>query len=218
MRTKNSEKTGVYGIFDGNNKCWYVGRGFLDDRKNYHVSRCRNQKHPNKDLQGLWNETKGALEFRVLKYCYKKDFQFYEDYYINEYDTINNGFNKQKASEYHYNTNTYKKKKTRELRSEINSGENNPRAVYTSEQIIELKIMVREGYGYQDIADKFGMSYGYVAQIANGYKWASVTDDEVDAAIKLRKGKSNGNVVELELEPLYIGFDANMNVEDRGVN
>lgn len=209
-------KSGIYGIFDGNDKCIYVGRGTdVQDRKHYHWSRCRNGKHGNTELMVYWNETDGenTWRFEILEMCAMKDFQFYEDYYITKYNTINQGFNKERASKYSYNTNTYKKKKVREHRSEINSGENNPRAKHTREQIIELKIMLREGYGYQAIADKLEMTYSYVALIANGYSWKDITEEEVDAAIEVRKDKSKGKVVYLELEPLTFNIGSSMNTE-----
>jgi len=120
MSRFKKEKLGVYGIYfmneNGVDDCLYVGRGELSDRKTYHWSRCKHQKHGNKKLQEHWNQYDGknTWEFRVLEYCNKKDYKELEQHYV---DICKPMFNNYKASSFTYNTNTAKKKKTKEQKN-----------------------------------------------------------------------------------------------------
>ena len=175
MRYKK-EKLGIYGIYH-EDICLYIGRGELKDRKSYHWSRCRNQKHKNVELQNYWNEHDGEnnFEFREIKYCTMKEYKEFEQYYM---DTCLPLFNKKKASQYNYKTNTYQKNKSKEHKSIINSGENNPRAIYTVEDIKRVKRLFADGHNLSDVAKITGINYYYLSSIKNGRKWKSVTIEE----------------------------------------
>lgn len=177
------EKFGIYGIFvpvDGVEVCIYVGRGELADRKSNHKSLCRYHKHKNLGIQEYWDlyDGENTFDIRKLEYCLKKEYREKEQYWI---DTLKPLFNKSKASTYKYNTNTYKKKKIREHRSAINSGELNPRCrIFNSQTIKEVKRLIADGVSLEEIAEKYRTNKGYIYQIKNGNKWSSVTiEDDV---------------------------------------
>ena len=174
-RYKKTE-IGIYGIFLYE-ECLYIGRGFLQDRQHYHWSRCRNQKHKNIGLQEYWNENDGEnnLEFRVLENCTKLEYKEREQFYI---DSLKPKFNKLRASNYKYNFNTYRKLKIRKHRSEINSRERNPRALYTNEQIKQVKRFIADGYGNQEICDMTGVSYGNLMSVKSGNRWRNITIED----------------------------------------
>lgn len=180
---KNNKKvSGIYVI-----KCIANGKIYLGSsvdiarRWSSHLSQLKNDKHPNKQMQEDFNKYGwDRFSFRIKTECLQRELYEQEAKYLARYnkDTLYNVkrvLNTQKKIRRGKEAANY-----REKWSAKNLGENNPNVKYKVEQIIEVKTMLRDGVDLQTIADKFGMSSGYVSQIKNGYKWASVKlEDEM---------------------------------------
>ena len=184
--TGNIYGMGVYCFKDGDTVL-YVGSGMLNDRLQSHLFNMKRGLYEgsNKDiLQRKYNL--GELCFEVLwfsannseylngteseKKAIQESLQVLEQFYYDMYkDTVCNKMSTIKK------WSTSPTPETTKLRQLKNRGENNPRAKFTVGQIKEIKQLLDAGLSYQEIADKFNSTYGYIAQIKNGYKWASVT-------------------------------------------
>ena len=176
---------GVY-CFESDGKVLYVGSGMLNDRLQSHLYNMKRGLYEgsNKDiLQRQYNI--GELSFKVLHFsennstyingtqlerkAIQKALQVLEQFYYNMYkDTICNQVSVIKKFT------TSPTPEVTERRRQSNLAERNPNAKFTVEQVKEIKRLLDDGLDYQEIADKFNSTYGYIAQIKNGYKWASV--------------------------------------------
>ncbi len=90
--------SGIYIIRNNIDKRIYIGSAFnIRKRFNVHNSLLRRNKHHSKKLQNFYNKYgKNSLIFEVLEYCNKKVLLKKEQYYIDKYDPIKNGFNNSK--------------------------------------------------------------------------------------------------------------------------
>lgn len=192
MKNLLKEVTGnIYGMgvycFEADGKVLYIGSGMLNDRLQAHLYNLKRGLYEGTNktiLQKKYNL--GELSFKVLhfsennstyingtesqKKAIQESLQVLEQFYYDVYkDTVCNVMSIIKK------WSTSPTLKTTKLRQLKNRGENNPRAKFTVGQIKEIKQLLDAGLSYQEIADKFNSTYGYIAQIKNGYKWASVT-------------------------------------------
>lgn len=71
--TKAYLKKGGYGIYKVKNKItgeYYIGKGWLNERKVDHFAKLKSQKHSNPYLQESYNKTThNSLEFIILEKC-----------------------------------------------------------------------------------------------------------------------------------------------------
>jgi hypothetical protein len=85
------EKVGIYQILNiSNGKC-YIGKSKdILSRENSHFSHLKKGKHSNKKLINIPIDN---LKFNILIECDFKDLDYYEWFYIKQYNSIKNGYN-----------------------------------------------------------------------------------------------------------------------------
>jgi group I intron endonuclease len=87
--------SGIYAIINKINNKRYIGQSrHLEQRKEVHFQKLRLNKHINPHLQNAYN-LYGAhnFEFIILQECPEEQLDYYEDYYINKYNTLTEGYN-----------------------------------------------------------------------------------------------------------------------------
>jgi group I intron endonuclease len=88
-------KTGIYKISNSINRRIYIGSAInFRLRKNRHVTSLKNNKHYNAKLQGFVNKYGiDKLNFELIEECNKENLIQIEQYYIDKYKAVKNGFN-----------------------------------------------------------------------------------------------------------------------------
>lgn len=166
---------GVYGwVVDGVVRYVGSGKNVTDSRKSNHLAKLRKGTHTCPKLQELFDEVgEGKFEFVVLEECLIRDLFERERYYRELYDSTVYNVNKVR--------NTCKSKRTglkakrhKELFSELMSGESNPNCQTDIEEILAIKLCIKNGMPNKEIARIFGKSPSYVSKIKIGYRWADV--------------------------------------------
>jgi hypothetical protein len=88
---------GIYKITNKNNKKMYVGSSInIEQRKKDHFNMLKNNKHHSKELQGSYNRTKdkNVFKFEIIEEVKDEtELKVREQYYINLYDSMFNGYN-----------------------------------------------------------------------------------------------------------------------------
>lgn len=86
---------GIYSIRNKLSNKMYIGQTRdLSNRKKVHLHNLRINQHINTHLQNSFNlYGEENFEFKVIKECEESELDYYEDYYINKYDTKDNGYN-----------------------------------------------------------------------------------------------------------------------------
>lgn len=87
----------IYFIINKNNNMRYVGQTTnFSRRKSEHLLKLKENRHPNLKLQNAWNKY-GEDNFIIEKITYenlsKEELDEQEKYYIQKYDSYNNGYN-----------------------------------------------------------------------------------------------------------------------------
>lgn len=94
---------GLYKITNTlNNKC-YIGQSVnINKRLNSHKSYLKDNKHPNKYLQSVYNLDNKCLIFEPFFVCQKEDLSMYEKYYIKKFKAFwkDGGYNLTKGGEF----------------------------------------------------------------------------------------------------------------------
>lgn len=144
------DKSGIYYIyFEQENNLYYIGCSLnIKKRIKDHISMMNTNTHHNYKIQNLYNKF-GLPVFGVLEYCDPKDLFDKEVYYINEFDSFNNGLNLTVGG----NGRLF--------------GENNPNAKYTKEQYKKvIEYLTTTSYTYSKIMDLTGVSKYIIKQMA----------------------------------------------------
>lgn len=86
---------GIYKIENLVNRKIYIGQSVnIPQRWAEHKANLRNNKHENKHLQNAWNKYhEENFDFSVLEECSENELDEKECYYIDYYDSYNNGYN-----------------------------------------------------------------------------------------------------------------------------
>lgn len=106
LKMNQYKKSGIYQILNLTNQKCYVGSSAnINSRWGDHRSNLRNNKHGNKHLQNAWaKDLENNFIFRILEIVdnpTKERLEEREDYWIDYYDSMNEGrgYNKQKAQQ-----------------------------------------------------------------------------------------------------------------------
>ena len=77
-----------------NNKS-YIGQSInIENRWTHHKSELNNNRHINDYLQNAWNKYgEDNFSFIVIEECKESELNEKEIYYINKYNSMNNGYN-----------------------------------------------------------------------------------------------------------------------------
>lgn len=106
----------IYAIANLINGKIYVGQTSVSEKYRFaqHISALRHNRHPNSHLQASWNKYgEKAFSFSVLSRCKVQDLDALERYYIEKFDSIENGYNQESGG----NLNKSPSVKTRYLMS-----------------------------------------------------------------------------------------------------
>lgn len=172
----NIHKCGIYVIFNKITKKYYVGRTKCF-RKRFlaHCKLLLSNKHPNKHLQSSFNKyTQDAFIFYIVdiipKKLYKEFMEKRELYFINYFDSLNNGYNIANKSvggdTYTHNPRKNEIIEKRKLYASLhkdeysirNSGKNNP--MYGKHHSKETKQKMKEKFSNGSRAGKNNPMYG----------------------------------------------------------
>lgn len=87
---------GIYKITNKKSNKAYIGMSInIFDRIDQHVTSLKNGIHPIKELQDDYNDIGCAnFNFSILEKCTRGNMREREGYYIQEYDTYHNGYNR----------------------------------------------------------------------------------------------------------------------------
>lgn len=169
---------GIYCLsFEGTDKV-YIGKSVnLDSRAYSHHWNMQKQKAPKK-LQDAYN-IYGAPIFTVLEYCNEAELYCLEKLYINEFNSVEDGFNYSPGGE----------------GGNVSPGDSNSRAVGTNTQYLEaLELLVYTNMSRYEIANATGLTSSIVSHISSGegHKW--LKDAAPELYSKLLEIKSSGRV------------------------
>ncbi len=139
---------GIYSIFLGEYNKYYIGHSTsIEIRKGSHLSMLRNNKHYNYKLQNAYNKTQ-IFELDIIDVCDKINLYTLEDYYIQEFDAINIGYNITSAGI-------------------SGKGLEHPSSKYSKEQVIDTFLYaIDPAITYKDISEATGVPISTVRHIA----------------------------------------------------
>lgn len=174
-------RSGVYAIKQGEDLgVVYVGSATdLESRYSNHKSNLRNNKHPNKLLQEVFN-LNGKLrefEFEVLEYCDVKDLYKRELHYMKMFKNV--GLcNRDRilTLEKKVRSGQEATEHKRKFKSMF-SGVKNPNVKLTEQQVKEiLYLKNQQKMSHKEIANHYGVNANYVGRIGKD-RWANVSDE-----------------------------------------
>ncbi|AJA49548.1 endonuclease [Clostridium pasteurianum DSM 525 = ATCC 6013] len=159
---------GVYGIYNKiTGECIYVGSGGLRNRESTHLGLLRHGNHKNKLLQKIYDEIgENNLEDKILEYCDDANKKEVETKYYKSLNPVCCLEEPKDCPRYKEN---YPKM------SAAQRGSRNPNARLTEEDIVQIKIYMRD-HTYRDIelAKMYNVSLSHINNIRRGLKWKHV--------------------------------------------
>lgn len=190
--------SGIYKIKNKTNDKFYIGSTNKLDRRFYeHKCRLRSDTHKNTYLQSAWDKYgEENFKFEVIIYCSEQDLEFYEQIFLDEYNSYKKdvGYNLAKCVE----APNRGKEFTKEHKDKISknhadvSGKNNP--MYGKERdcewlkgsnspcskldeddVREIKRLLEDDSIYQyEIAEEFDVDRATITYIKQGKTWTHV--------------------------------------------
>lgn len=85
---------GIYKITNLRNGKVYIGQSQnIFDRWKQHRTALNSGHHPNRELQSEWTKFNRSFRWDVVEYCSLEELNDREKYWIEYYDSIENGYN-----------------------------------------------------------------------------------------------------------------------------
>lgn len=178
--------SGIYKIENLVNGKVYIGSSInIRTRITGHLSDLRTNKHCNKYLQYSFDKY-GIESFSVeiLIDCKEEDLIYYEEFFMNKYDSLN----KEKG----YNLDSFEN--GRNIKYNVQSGEDrkNAKVNYSVVRIIRYLYKKGERPYKREISEILNVSETIVRNIINRTKWKKldfeeITQDEIDKAIEIKQ-------------------------------
>lgn len=182
---------GIYSI-EINNK-YYIGKDtsiHKNKRLKEHLALLNKNEHYNKYLQNAYNKYHKIYKYQILfmdEYISNDELSDIEKFYIETFDTYNNGYNLTLGGE--GGLGMVVSEEERLNRSIRCTGEQNPSSKITNDQFYEIVIMLKQGKTNREIADSFNLHERYVSLIRHKKRfkrlWETIEDYEPEY--------SNGN-------------------------
>ena len=86
---------GIYKITNLKNGKVYIGQSQnMYERWNQHRTALKSGHHPNRDMQKDWNKSSRGFRWDVVEYCSLNELNEREKYWIDKYNSIEEGYNK----------------------------------------------------------------------------------------------------------------------------
>lgn len=142
---------GIYSIVNNVNKKRYIGQSIdIEERIKRHFRELRKNIHYNAHLQRSFNKYgEDAFSFEILEQCQEEDLNDQEKFWIEKFDSYNNGYNQTIGGD---GVNGWKASDDFKRRiSEIVSGDNNPNYGnhWSQEQKNHLSKLIKESGRYR---------------------------------------------------------------------
>lgn len=130
----------------------YIGQTIsFNKRKKAHNNAMIRGDHNNYKIQKFYNINKVFPEIEILHNCNIDELNPLEEFYIQEFNSINNGLNIISGG------------------YSVGNGINNPASIYTESQLVEvLKLLCNPENSYQTITEKTGVLKDTITKIACG--------------------------------------------------
>ena len=177
---------GIYCIENKVNGKKYVGKSIdIQHRWKEHKMQLNNGNHVNSYLQHSWDKYgSDSFEFSILEECSDGDLNEREKYWIEFYDSFNNGFNltcggdggNTIAGYTDEELRRYKEKKHRVHQQTALKGEEAPQAKLTKVEVEEIIQRMLNGEFSIDIANDYNVNYATVHDIRAHNTWNSLTE------------------------------------------
>lgn len=199
--------SGIYIIKSTIDSRVYIGSAVdISRRFKEHLTKLKS-KHFNKKLDNFYKKYgKLSLSFDVLELCSKEQLIEREQYYLDKYNSVTNGFNisptagnvlgmklSKEAKEKISKANKGKKHSKDSIISMLEkrrsySGLNNPKNKLNIKKIILIKKMILLGYSNVLIGKYFNISEGHISKIRHNYNWKDiiVTMVTIEDKIKIK--------------------------------
>lgn len=197
------KQQGIYKIVNTKNSKVYIGYASisLGDRRDSHFACLRNGYHFNKKLQEDFDKYgEENFSFEVVEVIEDKDidtFKEKEKFYIEKYNSIEEGYNITAGGDSTARPTLQKIKDMAELNRKLNTGKtasdetkermrvarrknsnrihgDNKSAILTKEDVKNIKTRLMRGEGVNDLAREFNVSPGCISSINVGKNWKSV--------------------------------------------
>jgi group I intron endonuclease len=194
-------KGGIYKIINLCNGKFYIGSSRnLKRRWKEHKLELRKNNHSNAHLQSAWNKYgEENFKFEIIEYIediieLKNREQYWIDI-LKAYDnTIGYNIIRMVNNPYNYTLDTKNKK------SILSKGENNPQSKLKEEDIHKIVKMINEGIKNIDIANYFHVSPELISRIKTGDAWKHLITEEIKSQIKIRKVLDINTVILIKKE------------------
>ncbi len=177
---------GIYCIENKVNGKKYIGQSInIEKRWETHKINLRTDKHVNNYLQRAWNKYgEDSFSFYVVEICVPESLNEREKYWIEYYDSFNNGFNLTLGGD---GGNTivgyteeelqkYKEKKRKIHQETSLKGEEAPCSKLTKLEVEEIIQRMLNGEFSIDIANDYNVNYATIHDIRAHNTWNSLTD------------------------------------------
>lgn len=178
---------GIYCIENKTNGKKYIGKSVnIQKRWKEHKSQLCNGTHVNSYLQHSWDKYgEFAFEFSIIEECAEGDLNDREKYWIEFYNSFNNGFNLTLGGD---GGNTiagytdaelqrYKEKKCKIHQKTSLKGEESPRSKLTKSEVEEIIQRMMNGEFTVDIADDYKVNTATIRDIRSHNTWNSLTNN-----------------------------------------
>lgn len=85
---------GIYKITNNKNEKVYIGQSQnMYERWKQHRTALKNGNHPNKEMQKDWSKSSRGFRWDVVEYCSLEKLNEREKYWIDKYNSIEEGYN-----------------------------------------------------------------------------------------------------------------------------
>lgn len=173
--------SGVYMFRNIDNNKIYIGQSkYLNTRYREHKCELLKGIHHNEYLQRAVNSHGfDKFEYRVLRRCNVEDLDYWEEYYINFYHSMdrNKGYNIREAGN--------ESEMPIEIKEKIrlaNRGKNNK---LTADEVEQIKLLRLSGLKCTDLAEKFNSNTATISKITRCKNWSYIREDLNEALLHI---------------------------------